>query len=82
VLWVWPRGSAVIVWWSDQMKGRKLPIILGNIVQLTALLLPSYMPNVGSVLAIVLCFIFGFFNASHFEKSNFENSTGRVSFSP
>jgi MFS family permease len=58
-------GSAVIPWWSDQMKGRKLPIILGNIVQLIALLLLVYVPNVGSMLAIVLCFIFGFFNASH-----------------
>jgi MFS family permease len=58
-------GSALIPWWSDQMKGRKLPIILGNIVQLIALLLLVYVPNVGSMLAIVLCFIFGFFNASH-----------------
>ena len=58
-------GSAVIPWWSDQLKGRKLPIILGNIVQLIALLLLVYLPNVGSMLAIVLCFIFGFFNASH-----------------
>ena len=27
-------GSAVIPWWSDHIKGRKLPIILGGAVQL------------------------------------------------
>ena len=34
-------------------------------MQLVCLLLLVYLPNVGSMLAIVLCVIFGFFNASH-----------------
>jgi MFS family permease len=58
-------GSAVVPWWSDHIKGRKLPIILGTAIQLVCLLGLVYIPNVGAALAIILCFIFGFANASH-----------------
>jgi MFS family permease len=58
-------GSAVVPWWSDHIRQRKMPMILGNIVQLACLLALIYLPNVGSGLAIALCFIFGFANACH-----------------
>ena len=58
-------GSAVIPWWSDQIKARKLPIILGGAVQLACLLALLYIPGLGAAFAIILCFIFGFANAAH-----------------
>ena len=58
-------GSAVIPWWSDHIKNRKLPIIVGSAVQVAALLGLLYIPNLGAGLAIILCFIFGFANANH-----------------
>ncbi|MFZ5677532.1 MAG: MFS transporter [Pseudomonadota bacterium] len=58
-------GSAVVPHWSDKIRRRKLPIILGSIVQLLAMLGLLYIPNLGAAAAIVLCFIFGFANASH-----------------
>jgi MFS family permease len=58
-------GSATVPWWSDHIRGRKLPIILGGAIQLACLLALLYIPNVGTALAIILCFIFGFANAAH-----------------
>jgi MFS family permease len=58
-------GSAVIPWWSDHIKNRKLPIIIGSFIQLACLLALVYVPDLGTVLAIPLCFIFGFANANH-----------------
>jgi MFS family permease len=58
-------GSAVVPLWSDMIQRRKLPIILGCAVQLVALLGLLYVPNLGPGLAMVLCFVFGFANASH-----------------
>ena len=58
-------GSAVVPWWSDHIKGRKLPLILGGAVQLACLLALLYIPQVGTALAIIFCFIFGFANAAH-----------------
>ena len=58
-------GSAIVPWWSDHIKGRKLPIILGGVVQLACLLALLYIPGLGTTLAIILAFIFGFANASH-----------------
>jgi MFS family permease len=58
-------GSAIVPWWSDHIKARKLPIILGAVVQLLSILPLLFVPNVGATLAIILCFIFGFANASH-----------------
>jgi sulfite exporter TauE/SafE len=42
-----------------------MPMILGGAVQLACLLGLLYIPNVGTGLAVLLCFIFGFANASH-----------------
>jgi MFS family permease len=58
-------GSAVIPWWSDHIKARKLPIILGGVVQLACLLALLYIPGLGTAFAVILCFIFGFANAAH-----------------
>jgi len=58
-------GSAVVPYWSDVMRKRKLPIVIGTAVQLAALLILVYVGGLGSTAALVLCFIFGFANASH-----------------
>jgi MFS family permease len=58
-------GSAIVPWWSDHIKVRKLPIILGSVVQLLSFLGLVYMPNLGATLAIILSFVFGFANAAH-----------------
>lgn len=58
-------GSAIVPWWSDHIKGRKLPILLGGAIQLACLVALLYVPDVSATLAIILCFIFGFANAAH-----------------
>ena len=58
-------GSATIPAWSDKLKKRKLPIILGAIVQLIALLALVYITGLSTGLAITLCFVLGYANASH-----------------
>ena len=58
-------GSATVPWWSDHIRGRKLPIILGGIIQLVSLLGLLYIPNLETVIAAILCFIFGYANSSH-----------------
>jgi len=58
-------GSLVVPWWSDFMKNRKLPILLGAIVQLITFSLLVYVPNLGIEFDLILCFVFGFANASH-----------------
>ena len=58
-------GSAVIPAWSDKIRSRKRPIIIGAIIQLAALLGLVYIAGIGQWLAISLCFILGFANAAH-----------------
>jgi MFS family permease len=58
-------GSAVVPWWSDKIRNRKRPIIVGSIVQLAALAGLLYLPGISSTVAIALCFVFGFANAAH-----------------
>jgi MFS family permease len=58
-------GSAIVPWWSDRIRARKLPIILGTLVQFVALAVLVYVPNLGSATDLTLCFIIGFANASH-----------------
>lgn len=58
-------GSAAIPHWSDVIKRRKLPIILGCLIQLLALAGLIYVPSINSSLALLLCFALGFANASH-----------------
>jgi len=58
-------GSAIVPWWSDHIRRRKLPIVLGTAVQFAVLLILVYVPNLGSTMDLTLCFIFGFANSSH-----------------
>jgi MFS family permease len=58
-------GSAVVPWWSDYIQNRKLPIILGGIIQLVCFVALVYISNLGTTFAIILCFVFGFANANH-----------------
>jgi MFS family permease len=58
-------GSAIVPWWSDRIRARKLPIILGTVVQLVAFALLIYVAELGTTIDLALCFIIGFANASH-----------------
>jgi MFS family permease len=58
-------GSAVFPWWSDRIKARKRPIVLGTLLQFVALALLVYVPNLGTTIDLTLCFVLGFANASH-----------------
>ena len=58
-------GSAIVPWWSDRIRSRKLPIVLGTVVQLAALAPLVYLPGLGSTVDLALCFVIGFANASH-----------------
>jgi uncharacterized protein YacL len=58
-------GSAIVPWWSDHIRARKLPIILGTVVQLAAVALLIYVAELGTTIDLVLCFVIGFANASH-----------------
>jgi MFS family permease len=58
-------GCFVVPKWSDMVKRRKLPIIIGIAVQILALALLLYLPELNSIVAMVLCFAFGMGNAAH-----------------
>jgi MFS family permease len=58
-------GCFVVPKWSDLIKRRKLPIIVGIAVQTLALGLLLYLPELNSIAAMVLCFAFGAGNAAH-----------------
>ena len=58
-------GSVVLVRWSDYIKQRKLPIILGVIAQILTLGALLYLGEVGAAFALTMCFTFGFFNSAH-----------------
>jgi len=58
-------GSAFIPHWSDVLRRRKLPIMVGTAVQFVVLLGLLYIPGLGSLVAMALCFVFGFANAAH-----------------
>lgn len=58
-------GCFVVPRWSDVIKRRKLPIIVGIAVQALALALLLYLPELNAIAAMVLCFAFGFGNAAH-----------------
>jgi hypothetical protein len=58
-------GSAIIPRWSDVIRQRKLPIIVGSFVQLTVFVILVYVADLGSTIDLILCFIFGFANAAH-----------------
>ena len=58
-------GSAVVPHWSDVIRKRKLPIVLGAVIQLVSLLGLLFIPDLGKGMAMVLCFAFGFANSAH-----------------
>lgn len=58
-------GCFVIPAWSDAHRSRKLPIIIGTVAQLAAIVAILYAPSMGTPLAMALCFLFGFANAVH-----------------
>ena len=58
-------GCFAIPAWSDRLRRRKLPIVLGTLVQLGAIALILYAPSMGTHAAMALCFVFGFGNAVH-----------------
>ena len=58
-------GCLVIPRWSDMAKTRKLPIIVGTIVQVFALAVLFYLPQLGLAGAMMACFTFGVGNAAH-----------------
>jgi MFS family permease len=58
-------GCFVLPKWSDVIKRRKLPILVGLAVQLIAVAMLIYCPVLSPGLALLLCFLFGFANAEH-----------------
>ncbi len=58
-------GNLVFPRWSDRMKRRRLPMIVGSAVVLTCLLALLYVPDVGRGLAIILCLTLGFASAAN-----------------
>jgi sulfite exporter TauE/SafE len=48
-----------------KIKSRKLPVIVGIVVQISALALLLYVPELNLVAAMVLYFVFGLGNAAH-----------------
>jgi MFS family permease len=57
-------GSALIPNWSDVLRARKMPMVVGGIVQLLVFVIMLNFP-LGTGVAYLLCFIFGFANATH-----------------
>jgi predicted MFS family arabinose efflux permease len=58
-------GSPLVTMWSDRIRRRKLPIVVGTVVQLACMLALLYVPSMGTGLGITLCFVFGAANAVH-----------------
>lgn len=58
-------GCIVFPWWSDVVRRRKLPVLVGIALQLAALLALVYLPQLNAAVAMILWFIFGFGAAAH-----------------
>jgi len=58
-------GCLVLPAWSDRLRRRKLPIVLGCAIQLACASAILYVPVLPIWLALLLNFIFGFANAAH-----------------
>lgn len=50
---------------SDRLRKRKLPTIVGIVIQVAALALLLYAPPMGTAFDMALCFAFGLGNAAH-----------------
>jgi MFS family permease len=61
MLWLgMAAGCLVIPWWSDYVKRRKRPASIGIALQLAALIVIVYLPQLNQISVIALWFIFGF----------------------
>ena len=58
-------GCFITPWISDKVGRRKLPILIGMVLQVTALALLLYAPPLGAGINMLLCFAFGFGNSVH-----------------
>lgn len=58
-------GCLVVPAWSDKLRRRKMPIVLGCAIQLACALAILYVPAMPIWLAMGLNFVFGFANAAH-----------------
>ena len=58
-------GCFITPWISDKLTRRKLPIVIGLVVQLAALAILVYAPILDQTVAVALCFLFGFGNSVH-----------------
>jgi MFS family permease len=58
-------GCFITPWISDRLGQRKLPILVGVVVQLSALALLVYAPALSPQVATVVCFAFGLGNSVH-----------------
>lgn len=58
-------GCFITPWISDRLTRRKLPILIGLVIQLSALTLLVYAPDLAPFVAVALCFTFGFGNSVH-----------------
>lgn len=57
-------GSPFFGWFSDFIKSRRKPMILGAIVSLAVVLILLYVPGLSLLSLIVLSFLLGFFTSS------------------
>ena len=57
-------GSPFFGWFSDFLRSRRNPMILGAIVSLAVVLVMLYVPNLSLISLIVLSFLLGFFTSS------------------
>ncbi len=57
-------GCPVIGWFSDTIKRRKLPMIIGAILALACLLIIIEVPNLGLTALLILFFALGFISSS------------------
>lgn len=57
-------GSPVVAKWSDKIKARRSPMLWTSLIQVLAVAALVYM-NPNPILAMALCFVFGFANAGH-----------------
>jgi hypothetical protein len=58
-------GCFVAPWFSDYLRRRKLPILIGIVIQIVALTLLLYTKPMGASGDVLLCFFFGFGNSAH-----------------
>ena len=58
-------GCFVAPWFSDYLRQRKLPILIGIAIQIVMLALLLYTKPMGAAGDVLLCFLFGFGNSAH-----------------